>query len=98
MLLEEGIAGLTLFEVLEFKVELATASVSSGLNREGTDCHKSITYADDNPTTIFAGMVEPRRDHEKIDSQQMGGCQNYGPFLGPIIIRHLTFRVPKKGP
>ena len=29
----------------------------------------------------------------------MGGCQNYGPFLGvPIIIRHLMFRAPKKGP
>ena len=26
----------------------------------------------------------------------MGGCQNYGPFLVPIIIRHLMFRVPKK--
>ena len=27
-----------------------------------------------------------------------GGCQNYGPFLGVlIIIRHLIFRVPKKG-
>ena len=28
----------------------------------------------------------------------MGGCQNYGPFLVPIIIRHMIFRVPKKGP
>ena len=28
----------------------------------------------------------------------MGGCQNYGPFLVPIIIRHIIFRVPKKGP
>ena len=28
----------------------------------------------------------------------MVGCQNYGPFLGPIIIRPLIFRVPKKGP
>ena len=27
----------------------------------------------------------------------MGGCQNYGPFWIPIIIRHLMFRVPKKG-
>ena len=27
----------------------------------------------------------------------MGGCQNYGPFLGPNIIRHLLFRVPKEG-
>ena len=28
----------------------------------------------------------------------MGGCQNYGPFFGyPIIIRHLLFKVPKKG-
>ena len=27
----------------------------------------------------------------------MGGCQNYGPFCIPIIIRHLIFRVPKKG-
>ena len=28
----------------------------------------------------------------------MGGCQNYGPVLNlPIIIRHLIFRVPKKG-
>ena len=28
----------------------------------------------------------------------MGGCQNYGPFLGPYyIVRHLSFRVPKKG-
>ena len=25
----------------------------------------------------------------------MGGCQNYGPFLGPYIIRHLIFRIPK---
>ena len=30
----------------------------------------------------------------------LGGCQNYGSFLGwvPIILRHLVFRVPKKGP
>ena len=28
----------------------------------------------------------------------MNGCQNYGPFLGPIIIRHLIFRGPKRGP
>ena len=28
----------------------------------------------------------------------MGGCQNYGPFLGPYYrIRHLLFRVPQKG-
>ena len=29
----------------------------------------------------------------------IGGCQNYGPFLGPyyIIVRHLMFRVPQKG-
>ena len=27
----------------------------------------------------------------------MGGCQNYGPSWIPIIIRHLIFRVPKKG-
>ena len=25
----------------------------------------------------------------------MGGCQNHGPFLGPL--RHLLFRVPEKG-
>ena len=25
----------------------------------------------------------------------MGGCQNYGPFLGPSIMRHLVFRGPK---
>ena len=29
--------------------------------------------------------------------EYMGG-QNYGPFWVPIIIRHLIFRVPKKGP
>ena len=27
----------------------------------------------------------------------MGGCQNYGPFLGSLI-RHLVFRGPKRGP
>ena len=27
----------------------------------------------------------------------MGGCQNYGPFWIPILIRHLIFRVPQKG-
>ena len=27
----------------------------------------------------------------------VGGCQNYGPFGVPIIIRYLLFRVPKKG-
>ena len=31
-------------------------------------------------------------------SGHMGGCQNYGPFLVPNIVRHLLFRVPKKGP
>ena len=31
-------------------------------------------------------------------SQHVGVCQNYGPFLGPYIIRHQIFRVPKKGP
>ena len=30
--------------------------------------------------------------------KQMGGYQNYGPFLGPYVIRHLVFRGPKKGP
>ena len=28
---------------------------------------------------------------------QMGGCQNYGPFWVPIIIRHLIFGAIKKG-
>ena len=28
----------------------------------------------------------------------MGGCQNYGPFGVPNIVRHLLFRVPKTGP
>ena len=28
----------------------------------------------------------------------LNGCQNYGPFLGPILIRHLIFRGPKRGP
>ena len=28
---------------------------------------------------------------------ELGGCQNYGPFLDSIIIRRLIFRVPKKG-
>ena len=28
----------------------------------------------------------------------MNGCQNYGPFLGPIIIRQLILRGPKRGP
>ena len=27
----------------------------------------------------------------------MGACQYSGPFLGPYL-RHLIFRVPKKGP
>ena len=27
----------------------------------------------------------------------MGGCQNCGPVLVPIIIRRLIFRVPRKG-
>ena len=35
---------------------------------------------------------------ETIMMGYMGGCQNYGPFWVPIIIRHLIFRVPKKGP
>ena len=26
----------------------------------------------------------------------MGGCQNYGPFLGPSIIGHLVLRGPKR--
>ena len=29
---------------------------------------------------------------------KMGGCQNYGPFVGPIIIRHLLFRVSQTVP
>ena len=39
--------------------------------------------------------------HQNLSPQvdrPMGGCQNYGPFWVPIIIRHLLFRVPKKGP
>ena len=28
----------------------------------------------------------------------LGGCQNYGPFWIPIIVRHVIFGVPKKGP
>ena len=29
----------------------------------------------------------------------MGGGQDYGPFFWvPTIVRHLVFRVPKKGP
>ena len=27
-----------------------------------------------------------------------GGCQNYGLFLDPFLLRHLILRVPKKGP
>ena len=33
-----------------------------------------------------------------IPYDHVSGCQNYGPFLGPNIIRHLIFKVPKKGP
>ena len=33
-----------------------------------------------------------------VSSFHMGGCQIYGPFLDPFIIRHLIFRVPKKEP
>ena len=32
-----------------------------------------------------------------VGFRPMGGCQSYGPFWVPIIIRHLIFRVPKKG-
>ena len=31
-------------------------------------------------------------------SKHMGGCRNHGPFWAPIIVRHLIFRVPIKGP
>ena len=42
------------------------------------------------------GHWEPQgRTPELTDSS--GGCQNYGPFWIPVIIRHLILRVPKKG-
>ena len=31
-------------------------------------------------------------------AHHMGGCQNDGPFWVLIIVRHLLFRVHKKGP
>ena len=33
-----------------------------------------------------------------FENLDMGGCQNHGPFLGLVRIRHLIFRAPKKGP
>ena len=39
------------------------------------------------------GIAPPSGQTPKV-----GGCQNHGSFKGsPIIIRHLLFRVPKKG-
>ena len=35
--------------------------------------------------------------HLPLD-EHMGGCQNYGLFLGLRIIRHLVSRGPKRGP
>ena len=32
----------------------------------------------------------------EADMKYMGGCQKYGPFLVPGIIRHLVFRGPKR--
>ena len=31
-------------------------------------------------------------------THDMNGFQNYGPFVGPIVLRHLIFRGPKRGP
>ena len=44
------------------------------------------------------GHMKVKREHIQgrgVLHTYMGGCQNYGPFLGPIIIRHLIFRDPK---
>ena len=44
-------------------------------------------------------LLGPGRFGLTVSSWQryMGGCQNYGFFCIPIIIRYLRFRVPKKG-
>ena len=58
-------------------------------------------------TTMESGPENPRRDGLLVPLSilvvymYMGGCQNYGPFLGSYYNtapRHLLFRVPKKGP
>ena len=42
----------------------------------------------------------PKGEQAPVEEEQqhVGGCQNYGPFLGPIVIRHLIFRGPIRGP
>ena len=49
-------------------------------------------------TTIMLGHRSYSSFHFIFHYPYMGGCQNYGPFWIPIIIRHLIFGVPQKGP
>ena len=48
---------------------------------------------------VILGLYEDNgKEHGHYYLSYMGGCQNYGPFWVPSTIRHLIFRVPKKGP
>ena len=53
---------------------------------------------------LFTATVKRSFTKEKFVQESnnintyMGGSQNYGPFLAPILIRHLIFRGPKRGP
>ena len=68
-----------------------------------TDCHilRGPTLA----VHLSHGSIESMgidrladREPLMFGNSHMNGCQNYGPLLGPIIIRHLIFRGPKRGP
>ena len=41
-------------------------------------------------------MLQHADLEDEVSGSHVGGCQNYGPFLGPSIIRHLVFRGLKK--
>ena len=62
---------------------LAASPVDQGLRQ-----HKSPESGGNR-----VGFARPTAVIEILQWADMGGCQNYGPF----IVRHLIFRVPKKG-
>ena len=68
----------------------------------GLDCgHKPLPKSSLLGLLLFfcSGMSTPQTElHGSRWQKYVGACENYGLFLDPIIIRHLIFSVPKKGP
>ena len=75
----------------EFHAVLRPSALNSFLQPIGHALGALGAYPE-SPSTQYSRTLVPKT------IPFTGSCQNYGPVLGPSILRHLVFRGPKRGP